>query len=475
MVSTRRFIPSLFACTTLLAVALCTPAQAVIYGNDDRGEYHEIAAEWQDASRAVVALIWAADIDDSIPDDIQFTSGIYGEDYNLCPYEPFYGQPDPAWCSGTLIANDLILTAGHCIDDSDCAATRFVFNYRMAGVNTLEPITVDDVFGCEEILVRETQWNKDYAVVRLDRDASAFTPASVQWGGLFEYSPHGSAVVDIGHPYGIPLKVADGAELRDGSEDFFAASTDSFHGNSGSGVYNSAGEIVGILVRGVDDFDYDSDGDCYVSRVCDEALGCDPSLGDPFPTFTRTRSFADHVPHDPFCRNGLCEPPEEDEFLCPEDCPQDSDYDNSPDVIDNCPWLPNPTQDNFDGDDLGNACDCDEDDAGCWSRPTTVVNLSLTHDQPTGWTVLTWDPPLEPGATSLVYDTLRSEFAMDFFAATCVESDDGLDLLSEDGEFPLEGMVYYYLVRAQNACPNGEGPMGGDWIGKPREGRPCPF
>ena len=199
------------------------------------------------------------------------------------------------------------------------------------------------------------------------------------------------------------------------------------------------------------------------------------SLGEPFPTYVRTSSFAENVPRIPVCGDGLCEPPAEDEFLCPEDCPQDSDYDTFPDVIDNCPWVPNPAQDNFDGDERGDACDCDEDDAGCWARPSIVPNLSLTHDQPTGWTVLTWDPPVEPGATSVVYDTLRSELPMDFHVAACVESDDGLDLLSEDGEFLPEGMVYYYLVRAQNNCPDGEGPLGGDWRGKPREGRSCPF
>jgi hypothetical protein len=36
-------------------------------------------------------------------------------------------------------------------------------------------------------------------------------------------------------------------------------------------------------------------------------------------------------------------------------------------------------------------------------------------------------------------------------------------------------MVHYYLVRAQNDCPDGEGPLGGDWRDKPRAGRSCPF
>jgi hypothetical protein len=345
----------------------------------------------------------------------------------------------------------------------------------MVGPDTLGTITVDDVFSCDEIVAREYRWNQDFAVVRLDRSATPrFTPASVHWGGLFEYGPDGGSIVMIGHPVGLPMKIADNAIVKESHVDYFQANVDAFGGNSGSGVFNLPGEVVGILVRGVTDFDYDSDGDCYVTRVCDEGLGCDPSTGDPFPTFTRTSSFAEYVPRLPVCGDGRCEPPE-DEFSCPEDCPQDSDYDTFPDLIDNCPWSPNPAQENLDSDALGDACDCDSGEGACWAWPTEVGNLRMIHDQPTGWTVLTWDPPLQFGATNVVYDTLRSECPMDFFAATCVESDDGLDLLSEDGDFLPAGMVYYYLVRAQNICPDGEGPLGGDWIDRPREGRSCPF
>ena len=39
----------------------------------------------------------------------------------------------------------------------------------------------------------------------------------------------------------------------------------------------------------------------------------------------------------------------------------DSDGDGRPDVSDNCPLVPNPLQENFDGDTLGDACDPDDD------------------------------------------------------------------------------------------------------------------
>ncbi len=72
----------------------------------------------------------------------------------------------------------------------------------------------------------------------------------------------------IGHPTGIPTKVAGGAFVRDNSNDkFFVANLDTFGGNSGSAVVNSeTGVVEGILVRGEND--YVTEGGCSVPQVC---------------------------------------------------------------------------------------------------------------------------------------------------------------------------------------------------------------
>ncbi len=42
---------------------------------------------------------------------------------------PFYGQPTPGHhCSGILVGEDLVLTAGHCVGMTSCADQRFVFD-----------------------------------------------------------------------------------------------------------------------------------------------------------------------------------------------------------------------------------------------------------------------------------------------------------------------------------------------------------
>jgi hypothetical protein len=61
---------------------------------------------------------------------------------------------------------------------------------------------------------------------------------------------------------------------------------------------------------------------------------------------------------------------------------------------------------------------------------------------------------------ALRYDVLRSATPADFLDATaCVESD-GTDTTAFDGDVPATGEAFYYVVRAVNACPPGEGPIG---------------
>jgi hypothetical protein len=459
----------------VLAVAVFVPANAVIYGSDDRTEVFDWAEhpEWSPVFASSAALVLSGDIDTSDPTNVTFLAPTLGEYLDLCPGERFTDQSTAAFCSGTLIDDDLILTAGHCIEtSSDCEDTLFVFNYFMAAEHVPGTVTTDEIYECAEIVDRVYVGSDDFAIVRLDRPAEGIPPAPVRRGGMFEHRPGGGGVVAIGHPYGIPLKIADNASAWEGSADHFHANTDSFAGNSGSGVCDAAtSELVGILVRGNDDWVYN--GTCYESAWCDDT-GCVPPVGEGFEEAVRSNFLAPWAAAR--CGDGLCDPGE-DEFSCPDDCPQDSDYDLQPDFVDNCPFVPNPLQENSDGDPRGDACDCDPGNSEFWDTPSEVSFLSVLHDQVTGWTQLTWDPPLDPGSTSVVYDTLRSDLPNDFTgAALCLESDDGVDLTAEDwaGDPPV-GAVVYYLVRAENACPLvGTGPAGTDSRRRPREARACP-
>jgi len=137
---------------------------------------------------------------------------------------------------------------------------------------------------------------------------------------------------------------------------------------------------------------------------------------------------------------------------------------------DDCDGL---TDEDYDSDTDGySVCegDCDDGSPEAWATPGEVHGLAFGDDKVT----LSWLVPLDPGGI-LVYDTLRSSSAADFVTeATCVETDDGTDTLAIDTDLPGSGEIFSYLIRAENACPYGQGPFGNQSNGSPRTGRQCP-
>lgn len=280
---------------TTLALAACGPMDAadegldpvaskeseVVYGTDDRQDVfaHPDATLRARAAQSTVALMRPSALNTTNPNNVTFNASTLQSAFNLCSTERFLSDPTPAFCSGTLIDDNLVLTAGHCIRTaSDCTNTRFVFNFFRPAANTLQTVTTADIFSCAAIVARAegtvNGQNLDYAVVRLDRAATPrFTPAPVRAGDTAVTAS--SRVAVIGSGSGIPFKIDAGGSVRDprGSiRDYFIATTDTFGGNSGSGVYELTNyTVAGILVRG--EVDYRTNGSCSVVNVCTET-GC---------------------------------------------------------------------------------------------------------------------------------------------------------------------------------------------------------
>jgi V8-like Glu-specific endopeptidase len=249
-------------------------SERVIYGVDNRIDvYQESDQSWKDLAASTVAIM-----DDS---SLKITGTNYtvsgsslGASQGVCKTEPFYEQQTAAFCSGSLIAPDIIMSAGHCVrTQSACEGIKFVFNYayRAKGV---APTTVsqDDVYSCKELIHSElnSTTSSDFSLVRLDRKVIGHAPLTVRQKDQVTV---GNDLTVIGHPSRLPTKISDGAKVRDTTaKTFFVANLDTYGGNSGSAVFNSStGVVEGILVRGATDYVYKNG--CYVSNVC-PADGC---------------------------------------------------------------------------------------------------------------------------------------------------------------------------------------------------------
>lgn len=128
------------------------------------------------------------------------------------------------------------------------------------------------------------------------------------------------------------------------------------------------------------------------------------------------------------------------------------------------------TDEDGDGDGVGICADCNDLLVGSYATPGEVLNLRFTSS-----TALAWDAPASPGGASIRYDTIRAGSPTGFVAAgVCAETDDGSNTQATDAATPALGAIFYYLIRAENDCVPGQGPLGFATNGTPRSARNCP-
>lgn len=241
----------------------------VIYGEDNRMDIYETAnPQYIELAKSTAAQIQNTNL---------IRTAKHGEDYfkvmgqtllqiGLCPTEKYSHQVAGAHCSGFIIAKDLLVTAGNCIRDiEDCSKYSWVFDYKVTSSNdSTVTIPASNIFRCKEIIARSQD---DYALVRLDRSVKGRAPLSFRKEGIIA---NDAKIFTIGHPIGLPAKIADNAKVRNNqSNRFFISDLDTYGGNSGSAVFSSETlEVEGIFVRGEDDFIFNPQTNCSESRVC---------------------------------------------------------------------------------------------------------------------------------------------------------------------------------------------------------------
>lgn len=199
------------------------------------------------------------------------------KDMNLCSDEKFLDQPTIAGCTAFLVSPKHIVTAGHCISDHTCRSNLYYwfFDYHMPEDGEFQVKRPrEDFVSCKKVVKRvfSKATGEDYALIELKKEVKNRTPLKFRREGTASV---GDELVIIGHPSGLPTKIADGAKVKEVNEYFLTANLDAFGGNSGSPVINTrTGEVEGILVRGQKDYRWDQIKFCNRSnRLQDEAAG----------------------------------------------------------------------------------------------------------------------------------------------------------------------------------------------------------
>lgn len=248
----------------------------VVYGEDDRLEPYEVDGMFFDLAKSTAAMIPSDAIKEGQNDSFNIEeSPLSGR--NICKDEKFASQGTAAICSGFLVAPDVIVTAGHCVtSESMCRDYFWVFDYALSseGDKNYSEADKDNVYRCKKIYAQELNntTQMDFGIVVLDRPVLNRNYLTIsKERKIADKTP----IVVIGHPTGLPTKIAGGAKVRDNTNEiFFNANLDTFGGNSGSAVFNEkTGEVVGILVRGENDYVNAPGRDCQVVNRCSNS-GC---------------------------------------------------------------------------------------------------------------------------------------------------------------------------------------------------------
>jgi hypothetical protein len=246
-------------------------ARADIFGEDDRRDLRRGSPQTHLARSVAVGVIntlWT-DVNKDF-----FELWADPLDGFMCKDEPFVRQGSVSYgCTGFLVGPDLLVTAGHCgvnvgevrnSSENYCEAYTWMFDFY-AHTN-LKRVPKRNVYKCKEIIyatvIGEEFVEQDFALIRLDRVAKGRRPLKLADESPVIYD----RVSMLGHPMGLPMKYTSNAEVFSVDPELsFLTNLDAFSGNSGSPVFNTRDEVVGVLVA----------GNPAQSTYHDEAAGCD--------------------------------------------------------------------------------------------------------------------------------------------------------------------------------------------------------
>ena len=276
-------VPAILSCIFSASLFARGSGDKVIYGRDDRLNYSQASQRLRELADSTAGMVRKDKLVSS-GRFYKFKASQFGGRYvgnmwengPICMDENFSKEKTLTDCSGFLIAEDILVTAGHCVrDKKSCSTNKWIFGFTNS-ISNKGKILKSDTYSCKKILKRGDR-PKDFAILKLDRKVEDRQP--------LRYSKSrvkvGDKLIVIGHPAGLPQKIAAGARVFKVGKNLFKTNLDTFAGSSGSAVFNEAsGKVIGILVSGSEDFVKDEKEGCFRVNTCANEFSGRDCLGE---------------------------------------------------------------------------------------------------------------------------------------------------------------------------------------------------
>ncbi|CAN5345847.1 hypothetical protein BH11PSE14_BH11PSE14_21810 [soil metagenome] len=157
-------------------------------------------------------------------------------------------------CSVTLIAPDIVITAGHCLQDpiEDANSGSIIFGYQVNCNGSTPGGYSPKVHKVKEVIAQRFAdgTSNDYCLLRLATPVVGITPVAMR----NDLPSVGEQVFGIHHPNGAVKKISPihpaFAAVNGSFASGIGVSLDVSGGSSGSGLFDSSGRIVGVLSAG---------------------------------------------------------------------------------------------------------------------------------------------------------------------------------------------------------------------------------
>lgn len=280
-------------------------SQATIFGSDDRREPEDIKSVAE--IKKSVAMMQSVNFfsknetTNTYTLDFPLASDSFSQ-IGLCKDEKFANQKAGYInCTGFLVAEDILVTAGHCMIYSHsplpkivmenetppmCSTFDWMFGYehQKTKAENTTAVPADSVYHCEKVIYAELfgypldnqgeillpvdpVLGQDFAIIKLDRKVVGRKPIQFASQPVSLMEP----LFTLGHPMGLPMKYTGGAKALNVSyANYIVADLDVIGGNSGGPVFNSNNEVTSLVVRSFpgEDFNYDEKQECSRPAVC---------------------------------------------------------------------------------------------------------------------------------------------------------------------------------------------------------------